>query len=95
LLGELAEIQGKINLRRLGPIRSYIWKWKPKGFAGKITVELWEVAGQQLLEISDKAPRDRALKLAAQLKTLVPDTKARQLDGSKTRFALKLLHGQT
>jgi hypothetical protein len=91
LLKELVKTLGSGNLQRLGPIRSQIWKWTPNGLGGKITAELWEVAGQQLLEISDKAPRSRASELAQQFKTLVPDSKARQLDGSKTGFALKLL----
>jgi hypothetical protein len=91
LLKELVKSLGSGDLQRLGPIRSQIWKWKPNGFANKITAELWEVAGQRLLEISDKAPRNRASELAQQLKTLVPDDKARQLDGSKTGFALKVL----
>jgi hypothetical protein len=75
----------------LGPIRSRIWKLKPDEFKGKITAELWDVAGAQLLEISDKAPRSEALALAERLKNLVPESKARQLDTSKTRFALDLL----
>ena len=74
----------------LGPIRSRIWKFKPDGFAGKITAELWDVAGNQLLEISDKALRAEASALAERLKNLVPESKARQLDTSKTRFALEL-----
>jgi len=73
-----------------GPIRSRIWKFQPDGFAGKITAELWDVAGAQLLEISDKALRIEALALAERLKNLVPESKARQLDTSKTRFALEL-----
>ena len=77
-------------IKCLGPIRSRIWKFKPEGFAGKITAELWDVAGAQLLEISDKAPRIEAPALAERLKNLVPQSKARQLDTSKTRFALKL-----
>ena len=74
-----------------GPIRSRIWKFQPDGFSGKITAELWDVAGAQLLEISDKAPRIEASALAERLKNLVPEFKARQLDTSKTRFALELL----
>jgi hypothetical protein len=79
---------GSTQIKCLGPIRSRIWKLKPDGFGGKITAELWDVAGAQLLEISDKAPRAEASALAVQLKKLVPETKARQLDTSKTRFAL-------
>jgi hypothetical protein len=74
----------------LGPIRSRIWKFQPDGFSGKITVELWDVAGAQLLEISDKVPRIEASALAERLKNLVPESEARQLDTSKTRFALEL-----
>jgi hypothetical protein len=74
-----------------GPIRSQIWKFKPDGFTGKITAELWDVAGAQLLEISNKALRSEASALAERLKNLVPESKARQLDTSKTRFALELL----
>jgi hypothetical protein len=74
----------------LGPIRSRIWKFTPQGFAGKITAELWDVAGAQLLEISDKTPRSEASALAEALKNLVPESKARQLNTSKTRFALEL-----
>jgi hypothetical protein len=77
-------------IKCLGPIRSRIWKFKPDGFAGKITAELWDVAGAQLLEISDKAPRTEASALAERLKNIVPESKARQLDTSKTRFALEL-----
>jgi hypothetical protein len=76
-------------LKCLGPIRSRIWKFQPDGFAGKITAELWDVAGAQLLEISDKAPRIESSALADRLKNLVPESKARQLDTSKTRFALE------
>jgi hypothetical protein len=78
-------------IKCLGPIRSRIWKFKPDGFAGKISAELWDVAGAQLLEISDKALRTEAPALADRLKSLVPASTARQLDTSKTRFALKLL----
>jgi hypothetical protein len=78
-------------IKCLGPIRSRIWKFKPDGFEGKITVELWDVAGAQLLEISDKTPRIEAAALAERLKKLVPQHKARQIDSSKTRFALELL----
>jgi hypothetical protein len=77
-------------IKCLGPIRSRIWKFQPNGFAGKITAELWDVAGAQLLEISDKVPRIEADALVEQLKNLVPTDKARQLATSKTRFALKL-----
>ena len=77
-------------IKCLGPIRSRIWKFAPDGFAGKITAELWDVGGAQLLEISDKAPRTEAPALAERLKNLVPESKARQLDTSKTRFALGL-----
>ena len=77
-------------IKCLGPIRSRIWKFTPDGFAGKITAELWDVAGAQLLEISDKTPRTEASALAERLKNLVPESKARQLDTSKTRFALEL-----
>jgi hypothetical protein len=77
-------------IKCLGPIRSRIWKFTPQGFAGKITAELWDFAGAQLLEISDKAPRSEASALAERLKNLVPESKARQLDTSKTRFALEL-----
>jgi hypothetical protein len=73
-----------------GPIRSRIWKLQPDGFTGKITAELWDVAGAQLLEISDKTPRIEASALVERLKNLVPQSKARQLNTSKTRFALKL-----
>jgi hypothetical protein len=83
------------EIKCLGPIRSRIWKLKPEGFAGKITAELWDVVGAQLLEISDKAPRAEASALAAQLKKLVPETKARQLDTSKTRFALQFIRAQS
>ena len=79
----------------LGPIRSRSWKLKPEGFAGKITAQLWDVVGAQLLEISDKAARAEASALAAQLKKLVPETKARQLDTSKTRFALQFIRAQS
>ena len=48
------------------------------------------VGGAQLLEISDKAPRTEAPALAERLKNLVPESKARQLNTSKTRFALGL-----
>jgi hypothetical protein len=78
-------------IKCLGPIRSRIWKFTPQGFAGKIIAELWDVAGAQLLEISDKTPRTEASALAEALKNLVPESKARQLDTSKTRFALELL----
>jgi hypothetical protein len=77
-------------IKCLGPIRSRIWKFTPQGFAGKITAELWDVAGAQLLEISDKTLRSEASALAERLKNLVPESKARQLDTSKTRFALEL-----
>src|SRR5207248_4773558 len=73
-------------IKCLGPIRSRIWKFTPQGFAGKITAELWDVAGGQLLEVSDKTPRTEASALAEALKNLVPESKARQLDPSKTRF---------
>jgi hypothetical protein len=85
-----AEINPTV-MKCLGPIRSRIWKFKPDGFTGKMTAELWDVAGIQLLEISDKAPRSEASTLAERLKNLVPESKARQLDTSKTRFALELL----
>ena len=45
-------------------LRATIWKFTPDGFSGKITAELWDVAGAQLLEISDKAPRIEASALA-------------------------------
>ena len=77
-------------IKCLGPISSRIWKFTPDGFAGKITAELWDIAGAELLEISDKAPRTEASALAERLKNLVPESKARQLDTSKTRFALEL-----
>ncbi len=83
------------EIKCLGPIRSRIWKLEPDGFAGKITAELWDVAGVQLLEISDKAPRAEASALAVQLKKLVPEAKARQLDTSKTRFALQSIRLQS
>ena len=86
---------GPTEIKCLGPIRSRIWKLKPEGFAGKITAELWDVTGAQLLEISDKAPRAEAPALAVQLKKLVPEAKARQLDTSKTRFALESIHPQS
>ena len=73
----------------LGPIRSRSWKLKPKGFSGKITAELWDVAGEQLFELSDKTPHDDAPGLAAQLAELFADSDVRQLDTSKTRFALE------
>src|SRR4030095_2322011 len=79
----------------LGPIRSRSWKLKPDGFAEKITAELWDVAGAQLLEISDKAPRAEASALAERLKKLVPEPEARQLDTSKTRFALQVIRPQS
>jgi hypothetical protein len=92
----LHEIGGDpTEIKCLGPIRSRIWKLKPDGFAGKITAELWDVAGAQLLEISDKPPRAEASALAVQLKELVPELKARQLDTSKTRFALQLIRQQS
>ena len=91
LLREIGHAEADPTLIKcLGPIRSRIWKFKPDGFAGKITAELWDVAGAQLLEISDKAPRSEASTLAERLKNLVPESKARQLDTSKTRFALEL-----
>jgi hypothetical protein len=86
---------GPTEIKCLGPIRSRIWKLKPDGFAGKITAELWDVAGAQLLEISDKAPRAEASALAVQLKKLVPEAKARQLDTSKTLFALQSIRAQS
>jgi hypothetical protein len=81
-------------LKCLGPIRAKIWKFQPAGFAGKITAELWDVAGAQMFEISDKAPRLEAPALGERLKNLVPDSTARRLDASKTRFALELLARQ-
>ena len=78
-------------IKCLGPIRSRIWKFKLDGFTGKITAELWDVAGAQLLEISDKAFRTEASAVAEPLKNLMHESKARQLDTSKTRFALELL----
>lgn len=96
LLHEIAGPEaGSAQIICLGPIRSRIWKLKPDGFAGKITAELWDVAGAQLLEISDKAPRAEASALAVQLKKLVPETTARQLDTSKTRFALQSIRLQS
>ena len=92
LLDEIIDSEAApVVIKCLGPIRSRIWKFQPDGFAGKIIAELWDVAGAQLLEISDKAPRIEASALGERLKNLVPESKARQLDTSKTRFALELL----
>ena len=91
----LREIGGaaadSIGIQSLGPIRSRSWKPKPAGFAGKITVELWDVAGTPLLELSDKVPRAEAPALAAQLMKLIAEMGVHQLDTSKTRFALERL----
>jgi hypothetical protein len=96
LLHEIRGAEGdSTQIICLGPIRSRIWKLEPDGFVGKITAELWDVAGVQLLEISDKAPRVEASALAVQLKKLVPEAKARQLDTSKTRFALQSIRPQS
>ncbi len=89
LLDELVGAEAGASIQCLGPVRSQIWKWKPNGFAGKITAELWEVAGHQLLEISDKAPRLESPALGKKLKMLAPEV--HQLNGSKTRFALERL----
>jgi len=96
LLHEIGGVEADpAMIKCLGPIRSRIWKFKPNGFTGKITAELWDVAGAQLLEISDKAPRIEASALAERLKNLVPASKARQLDTSKTRFALELFMSES
>jgi hypothetical protein len=79
----------------LEPIRSRSWKLEPPGFSGKVTAELWDLADVSLLEISDKAPRAAAAGLAAQLIGLLADTDIRQLDSSKTRFALEHLLPQS
>ena len=90
----LREIKGAdpAGITCLGPIRSRSWKLKPPGFSGKVTAELWDLADVSLLEISDKAPRAAAAALAAQLIGLLAGTGIRQLDSSKTRFALERLH---
>jgi hypothetical protein len=90
----LREIKGAdpAGITCLGPIRSRSWKLKPPGFSGKVTAELWDLADVSLLEISDKAPRAAAAALAAQLIGLLAGTDIRQLDSSKTRFALERLH---
>jgi hypothetical protein len=90
LLQEMAGADaGKIVV--LGPIRSRTWKLKPDGFDGKISAELWDVAGTQLLEVSDKTPRDGAGVLAGKLSKLFQGSGVRQLATSKTGFALERL----
>src|SRR4029077_21214598 len=90
----LREIKGadRTGITCLGPIRSRSWKLKPAGFSGKVTAELRDLADVSLLEISDKVPRAAAAALAAQLIGLLTGTDIRQLDSSKTRFALERLH---
>ncbi len=90
LLQEIAGADaGKLTV--LGPIRARIWHFERDGFEDKISAELWDVAGKQLLEISDKKKREKAGMLKDRLSRLFEGTAIRQLATSKTFFALTLL----
>jgi hypothetical protein len=79
------------SILRLGPIRSRSWKLQPEGFAGKLTAELWGVAGTSLFELSAKVLRSEAPEFEAKLVALAASLGLRPLAKSKTRFALEKL----
>ena len=72
-----------------GPIKAKKWKLNLPGIAGKLTAELWQAGGVELLEISDKKPRGEAPAFSDALAAFMETKTLTQLAGSKTLFALK------
>jgi hypothetical protein len=79
------------GLLRLGPIRARTWKLKPATVSGKVTAELWELAGTSLFELSEKVKPADVPGLEKELLDLIKSLGFRQLPTSKARFALDVL----
>ena len=80
------------DLQYFGPIWAQVWKLKLPETNTTVTAELWHAGTKHLLEISDKKSRDgnKAADFAKELqKVMLDHAKVKQLEGSKTEFALQ------
>jgi hypothetical protein len=82
------------TLKVYGPIEADIWEWEDKDVGDKVSAELWNLAGKQILEVSRKSKAKKLETKANEFEAAFKERVAIDPDPeSKTRRALGFLKG--